>query len=206
MDNRFEVVLSAAKKVSTELGDLVELGLEYVPFLGKALSFMKIRRLETRINEHQQQLSRISKLNASTSMAADYVQQRIFPIVLESLIEEHEDAKINLILNGFENVFIEEKSNESVVINFFDTLRELRYMDIKRFLYLADVLDEFLFESQGSEESSVTRNIDKKLQNLGLVGFRSTGYFSGGEQSLAKDNVRINPYGIAFLNFITINI
>lgn len=79
-------------------------------------------------------------------------------------------------------------------------------MDIKRFLYLADVADEFLFETQGAEESSVTRNIDKKLQNLGLVGFKSTGFYSGGEQSLSKDNVRINPYGKVFLNFITTNL
>src|SRR5690554_5027469 len=123
MNKEFEIVLTAAKKVSAGMGELVEFGLEYVPFLGKALSFLKIRRLEKRIIEHTQQLSRISKLNASSSMSVEYIQERIFPIVLENLIEEHEDAKINLILNGFENVFIEEKTNESVVINFFDTLR-----------------------------------------------------------------------------------
>lgn len=73
MNNEFEIVLTAAKKVSPVVGELFELGLEYVPFLGKALSFLKIRRLEKRINEHQNQLSRISKLNASTSMAAGYI-------------------------------------------------------------------------------------------------------------------------------------
>ncbi|MEK5499616.1 hypothetical protein [Bacillus sp. FSL M8-0168] len=195
-------VIDKANEISPVLGTSMEVAFEYVPYVGKAISAIKTHRLAKRVKEHSKQLERIAKLHSSERLSADYINEKIFPIVLESLIEEHEDAKINLILNGFENVFIEEKTNESMVINYFDTLRDLRYMDLKRFFYLADITDEFSFGGQGEEERAVTRNIDRKLQNMGLFGLESVS-FGVGEQAVTKDNIRIYPYGERFLNFIT---
>lgn len=71
-------------------------------------------------------MKRIDNLFASEKLGKDYIQERVGPIVLSDLIEEHEDAKILYLLQGFENVFINECKNESLVINYFDTLRRPR--------------------------------------------------------------------------------
>ncbi|RKQ28661.1 hypothetical protein [Oceanobacillus halophilus] len=201
----FGEVVNKANEINPVLGTSMEVAFEFIPYVGKAISSIKTHRLTKRVKEHSKQLERIAKLHSSERLSAGYINERIFPIVLESLIEEHEDAKINLILNGFENVFIEKKTNESMVINYFDTLRDLRYMDVKRLYYLADITDEFSFGTQDEEERAVTRNIDKKLQNFGFFGLESIA-FGVGEQEVTKDNVRIYPYGERFLNFITVHL
>ncbi|MBZ6485058.1 hypothetical protein [Priestia aryabhattai] len=56
-------------------------------------------------------------------------------IILLDLIEQDEDAKIFYLLASFENAFIDKKTNESLIINYFDTLRQLRYIDVKYMYY-----------------------------------------------------------------------
>ncbi|AXF57454.1 hypothetical protein [Salicibibacter kimchii] len=116
--------------------------------------------------------------------------------MLEQLIEEHEEAKINLILNGFEHVFIEEKAEESIVLNYYDTLRNLRYLDIKRLFYLADETNDFTYESK--EEEALILNVDFRLQNMGLIGVIKRGFTLGGgferETEITKEDVKVLPY------------
>jgi hypothetical protein len=183
--------------------DLLETGISLAPYLGKMLQMVKINRLERRFKEHDEQLKRIAKLNANSALSSDYAKERIFPIVFEDLIEEHEDAKINLILNGFENVFIEENSNESLVINYYDTLRELRYSDIKRLLYLTGHIESYPLHPVDSDDSAMVRNIDAKLERLNLIARPiKVGQFTGGEFDTVKSEVKQTMYVSRFLNFI----
>lgn len=199
-------ILDRINEINPALSDLFEIGLELSP-VGGLITHMKINRLKIRLEEYEQQLNRISQLHSSSVLSADYITQRVFPIVLSDLIEEHEDSKINLILNGFENVFIEENSKESVVLNYFDTLRDLRYLDIKRLFYLADITNEYYFE--GEEEQSVTLNVGLKLQNQGLIGVKKEGMSFGGgyqrEKEVTRENVLLYSYGENFLKFVTDN-
>jgi len=118
--------------------------LQLVPNLTNIYQTIKIQRLQRRLKDNENKLKRISSLCSDSILSEKYITERIFPVVLSDLIEEHEEAKIELILNGFENVFIDEKHEESVVINLFDTLRTLRYIDIKRLLYLANEIDDYM--------------------------------------------------------------
>ncbi|MCE7792298.1 hypothetical protein K8O68_07675 [Salipaludibacillus sp. CUR1] len=200
-----EPVYKALDRINPGLSDSLEVAFELVPYLGKLVSHIKLNRLARRFEEHREQLSRIAKLHSSEIMSAEYINERIFPIVLENLIEEHEDAKIQFILNGFENVFIEEKTMESMVLNYFDTLKDLRYLDIKRLFYLTSLTEEYNFE--GEEEKAVTLNVDVKLQNMGLLGVLSKGMkFGGGgtedEKEITRENVIVYSYGKRFINFI----
>jgi hypothetical protein len=196
-------LITVADHIDPNLGMLIEHGIEFVPYLSKVYNFVKFNRLARRVEQHSDQLKRISQLSAETSLPAAYIQERIFPIVFADLLEEHEDAKINLILTGFENVFIEENSNESIVINYFDTLRSLRYADIKRLLYLSGLTDSFPMYSLESEEYAHLRSIDAKLENLNLVGFKKKfGEFSGEEYEVRKEEVKTKRYGKRFLKFI----
>ncbi|MFZ7933430.1 hypothetical protein ACO1D2_20545 [Bacillus thuringiensis] len=203
MKNEIAIVLDTAKKIHPLLPDLIEEGMEFVPYLGSFLQFRKMNRFDRRIKENSKKLEKISKLCSDSLLSEELIKERVFPIVLSDLIEEHEDAKINLILNGFENVFIEEKTNESVVISYFDILRNLRYADIKRFLYFADETFDYPNYPDLSEERALTRNIDGKLGKLGLINISATWInLDGHDNDNDRENVSLTLYGTKFAEFI----
>ncbi|MEY9866628.1 hypothetical protein ABIE66_002007 [Peribacillus sp. B2I2] len=204
MKKGLEVILDTALKIHPALPQIIEIGLELSPYLGSAWQSYKMYRLENRVQEHSEQLERISVLYSNTSLSEKYIQERIAPIVLSDLIEEHEDAKINYILHGFENVFINEKENESLVINYFDTLRNLRYEDVKRFFYFIDEMISEPIHSNGSEEQALQRSIDGKLKNLGLLKIKAKwGGFEGHDINNTREDARLTLYGEKFADFIS---
>ncbi|PFS09626.1 hypothetical protein COK55_27105 [Bacillus cereus] len=211
-DNNTQGVLAVAKEFGLE--GLVSVGLDFIPFLSSFNNMRKFNRLERRMKESSAQLNRISQLSHNSALAEEYISQRIFPIVLTDLIEEHEDAKISLILTGFENVFIEEKIEESIVINYFDTLRNLRYKDIKRFLYLVGEIESYSLPIIDSEEEAFISNVDLKLERNGLITIQQVVSFDlkaiqahepARYETNHPANVRITPYGSRFLKFILSN-
>lgn len=202
MSDNFNDVIHSASGISESFGEIVESGLDYVPYLGKLLQTVKINRLIRRFNEHSRKLENIGRLSSDTVLGAEYIRERIFPIVFSDLFEEHEDAKVNLILTGFENVFIEENSYESLVINYYDTLRSLRYADIKRLYYFSNITKEYPFALIESDEHVLQRNIDKKLESIGLILIEKTWNDFGDETDTNKDRVKITLYGDRFLRFI----
>ncbi|MEC0211366.1 hypothetical protein P4H70_20715 [Paenibacillus ehimensis] len=200
-------MILAVKEIDPVFGDMVELGLNYVPYIGKLLMHVKLNRFERRLKENEEQIERIGRLASSSVLSSEYISERIFPIVLSDLIEEHEDAKINLILTGYENVFINEKNEESLVIHYFDTLRNLRYADIRRFFYLSQLSVEDLPELN-EEMLGITRSIDKKLMNLNLIkeGGIRIGQFEGMEYDNTYKTVDLTLFGRNFLDWITIKL
>lgn len=204
-NNLMENLLNSVEKISPGFSKLLEQGMDFVPYIGRMYTNIKINRLQRRLNEHDEKLKKISMLSSYSKLSNEYITERIFPIVLGDLIEEHEDAKILLILNGFENVFIEENSQESVVISYFDTLRSLRYADVVRLLYLAGRKDSYPLPIIESDEHALIRNIDAKLKSLGLIGDISGFRFdaSDKEEDTNKDDIIINLYCKKFLDFIS---
>lgn len=176
-------------------------------------NWRKFNRLEKRLKQHSNQLVRISQLCADAILSFEFINERVSPIVFGDLIEEHEDAKINLILNGFENVFIEENSSESVIISYFDTLRSLRYVDIKRLLYFTGKSDCYTTPDINSEEHAILENSDNKLISLGLIfKDKSRGIEFGviypEEKTVtaySKESVRTTKYADNFVEFISDN-
>ncbi|MDA1867357.1 hypothetical protein PDK12_02840 [Bacillus cereus] len=199
-ENNTQGVLAIAKEFGLE--SLVSVGMDYIPFLSTFNNIRKFNRLERRMKEHSLQLKKISQLSHDSTLANEYISERIFPIVLADLIEEHEDAKINLILNGFENVFIEEKSEESIVINYYDTLRNLRYKDIRRLLDLLGVTGDFYMPVTITEEAAVISGIDAKLESYGLLRIDRVGRGRGEYEFVNPSHVKETYYGKKFLQFI----
>ncbi|WP_179953546.1 hypothetical protein [Bacillus sp. AY1-10] len=204
--SNMQSVLSVAKEMGGDVLDLFSEGMDYMPHIGRFVQTVKFNRLQRRMEENSLQLQRISQLASSSILAEEYIKQRIFPIVLGEMIEEHEDAKINLLLNGFENVFIEEKENESMVINYFDVISRLRYKDIKRLLYIAGITESFEPHIQESEEEAFIWSIDNKLEINGLVVVvKSLAMINGDNiKPVVPENIKITPFGKEFLNFIQI--
>ncbi|ASI83608.1 hypothetical protein FORC48_2522 [Bacillus cereus] len=197
-------IMSVAKEFG--LDSLVDVGMDLMPYVSNFRNMVKFNRLERRMKEHSDQLKVIGQLSKSSSLAPDYITERIFPIVLADLIEEHEDAKISLLLNGFENVFINENKNESIVINYYDTLRNLRYEDIMRFYYLMGINDTYNNPHILSEEAAFILSIDKKLERYELVRRIHRKTAPNGEPIMVEPTyVENTAFGLRFLSFISLN-
>jgi hypothetical protein len=204
-----DTLLNSAKDLGFDSGliQIVDIGVDLAPFLGNLNQNRKINRAERRIREHAEQFSRIGQLFSSNILAANFIQENIGPIVLSDLIEEHEDAKINYILNGFENVFIEENTNEGIIINYFDTLRSLRYDDIKRLYFYSAITDE-LKEGviRSTQEETFFQQIYTKLERLYLIKSASTWEVLEEGAAVLGDDQRkteLTPYGLDFIRFIS---
>lgn len=103
-------------------------------------------------------------------------------------------------------MFIEKNTNESLIINYFDTLRQLRYLDIKYLLYFAGVEnnDKSKYE-KGSKEEALYLQIYTKLERLYLIKHASTfEYFDFGPES-SEESLRteLTKYGKDFVSFIS---
>ncbi|MBT2599100.1 MULTISPECIES: hypothetical protein [unclassified Oceanobacillus] len=196
--NELEGIVNESTKV------FIEEGLEWVPYLGNALKTLKLNRFARRINEHSEKIERINYLMKDSLLSEKYLSERIFPIVLGDLIEEHEDSKINLILNGFINIFIEEEEDETIALMNFDTLRGMRYVDVRRFITISTepswAADEFPYQ----DNQAITKRVDDKLESLGLIQIPQT--FDGFKADTTKINledVLLTDYGRLFKEFIS---
>lgn len=177
-----------------------------MPYIGQFEQTRKINRAERRIKENSVPLKRIQQLFLSGELSQEFIQEKIGPIVLSDLIEEHEDAKIRYLLGGFENVFIDKNTNESLIINYFDTLRQLRYIDVKYLHYYAGLEnDEKSKYEKDSKEEALYLQIYTKLERLYLIKHASTfDYFDFGPES-SEESLRteLTKYGKNFVAFIS---
>lgn len=198
----------AKEYVGTGFSKILEWSLDLAPYVGKIIQNRKLNRVERRIKEYAEHLKRIDMLFASEKLSKDYIQEKIGPIVLSDLLEEHEDAKIIYLLQGFENVFINECKNESVVINYFDTLRSLRYEDVRMLFYLSGIAENpFKDYTKGSPEHILSKQIYSKLERLYLIKSASTfSYLELGPEAEEADlKPMLTPYGKNFIKFIAID-
>lgn len=201
--NGFGQVGEIVKNVAPGLEDTIGVAMEFTPYVGSILQARKLNRFKSRIEDNEQQIREISALFGYSKMSREFINERIAPIVFADIIEEHEDAKINLILTGFQNVFLDENSNESMIINYFDTLRELRYEDIKRLFYLVKRMDSYPLREYDTEEYAHLRYMDMKLERMGLVFIeKRVGELQYEEYETERGKVKTSMYGKRFLKFI----
>lgn len=197
--------------IKENIGDGLAVVLNYsidlLPYLGKLNQTRKIKRVETRIKDHSHQLNRIGKIFSAEIISKEFIQEKVGPIVLSDLIEEHEDAKVVYILNGFENVFINEYTNESLIINYYDTLRNLRYEDVRKLYFYAAITDDpFKNVEDGSPLEGLSQQIYTKLERLYLVKSAKTwGVLEIGAELLPEEErkVELTVYGKGFMEFIS---
>ena len=195
--------------IGDELTEFIGTVIDYVPYLGNINKSIKMNRATRRIKEHAESLKRIDQLFKESTLPLDYIQEKIGPIILSDLIEEHEDAKITYILHGFENIFINERKNESIIINYYDTLRSLRYEDIRKLYFYAGITnDNFEGVLEGSEEEAFSQHLYSKLERYHLVANIATiKSMQLGASALKEEerNVVLTNYGLNLIKFITLD-
>lgn len=207
MDIRTSINEVVREYIGEGLTTIVDYGIDLAPYFGELNQTRKIRRVEKRIKVNSQQLIRIEKLFVSEKISKEFIQEKVGPILFSDLIEEHEDAKIVYILNGFENVFINEHTNESLIINYYDTLRNLRYEDVKKLYFYSAIADDpFKDVEVNSPMWGLSQQIYYKLERLYLVKSAKTwGALEIGPELLSEEErkVELTAYGNEFVKFIS---
>lgn len=165
--------------------------------------FQRSRRLERRFDELSEEF-------------LNYIQDKALPITLDYAIEEREQEKIELIINGLESI-VEMASEDSLVLTYNDVLKELRLNEVRallaydlrrvperRALDLSLALDR---SPEGRERyrqiQGLDAYIDGKLLRLNLLeAFAEAGEVIGTPQAQKK---RLTQFGKNFIDFFKID-
>lgn len=139
-----------------------------------------------------------------------YYENEIFSHVLDITEQETQKEKIKLIINGFETILENNILDEDKIFTYYDVLKELRLMEIRRLFqhtskYLefkrANAIKNFRIKLERDEAEVEKQHfenyIDNKLDKLGLIG--------GGvrvESEIRDYDGMVTPFGKRFLNFI----
>lgn len=119
---------------------LIDTSANFAPYVSSLYNAYKMNRFKKRIAANEEAINRIGeKFNKLDDEELKFfIQSTVFPYVLDDLIEENQDRKIEYILNGFEFIIDEQMNDEGFALACFDVLRELRVDDIIRLLKFTD--------------------------------------------------------------------
>lgn len=123
------------KTVEGMLSDVaVDIGSSMVPGLVAAVQNYKRRRFEKNIGKLVEELSgRVEIINANLEKKSDEQRKKLeilFQYLLDYVIDEKQEEKIELMVNGFVKVTEVENPSEDFVLTYYDVLQELRLVDI----------------------------------------------------------------------------
>lgn len=220
---KFDVVESVKNLLGVEEGSNVELVFDNIgsvaPYISGAITSHRINRLKKRLEEHQERLMVIeSKLQRKDAAFNEFLKQKAFPIILEDIMNDAQDEKVEFLFNGFENIIDQEIKDENRIIAYCDVLRELRVDDIKKLLtytgeYRYNVtrkLNNLLSVSASQEEikkhyenQAYKKYIQNRLERMGLLGIMASPGKDNMEsiQNVAKPEIGISTFGRHLIDF-----
>lgn len=113
----------------TLIDTAVDTALGYAPVIGKVIQDFKINRLAKRMKSNEGQLLVLKeKIESSTNEI--WYKQEIFPLIVNKIMEDDEDKKAKVIIDGFEHIIDNDLKEIERVYHYYDVLSELRYSDI----------------------------------------------------------------------------
>ncbi|MCR2822755.1 hypothetical protein [Lederbergia panacisoli] len=173
----------AKESITSIIGDLlVDTASSLLPGISGAVQGYKRVRFERNITIFTEQLySNIDTIRVNLETKTNEQKEKIdqlFNIVLDYVIDEQQEDKIQYMVNGFLNLTNHEKVSDDFVLTYYDVLRELRMVDISvlrlmynsRYIIGNDTTETFrdIMERHGlsyEQYQSVRRN----LQRIGLL-------------------------------------
>lgn len=161
----------------------IETIVEAAPVIGKILTSFKIHRLSKRLEIYAEKINELSLKVTSIDdeKFVDLLKDFLFPAILQQLLEEDEDNKIGYFLDGFGNVIDNRNVNESSLLILFDTLRELRFIEIEYLITLSSTYKNYCMKYREKNNKKVNNPfknenfetirpaIESKLERLGLI-------------------------------------
>ncbi|WP_062109756.1 hypothetical protein [Bacillus niameyensis] len=173
----------AKESITSIFGDLlVDTASSLLPGISGAVQGYKRVRFERNITAFTEQLySNIDTIRVNIESKNNEQKEKIdqlFNIVLDYVIDEQQEDKIEYMVNGFLNLTNHEQVSDDFVLTYYDVLKELRMVDISvlrlmynsRYIIANDTTETFrdIMERHGlsyEQYQSVRRN----LQRIGLL-------------------------------------
>ncbi|WP_349346502.1 hypothetical protein [Priestia megaterium] len=196
-----------------------------VPVVGKVYQMYQMNKLQRRMNAHEKQLN-ILKDKIELSENEVFYKQEVFPLIVKHLMDEDEDAKSKIIIDGFEYTIDNDLKEIERVYHYYDVLSDLRYSDIMVFVdtYMPYHMRKnkglkfnfpSLEEMQSSEfkkKQAMNKIINtyqtNKLLRLGLIESHITTIDAGGftedDKGGVEQETKITEFGVQFLKFFSI--
>lgn len=202
----------------TIIDDSIDVALGSAPVIGKVLQSYQLMKLQKRmtINEHQLQ---VIKGKIEKSGKEVFYKQEVFPLIVKKLMEEDEDEKAKVIIDGFEHLIDEGLKEIEKIYHYYDVLSDLRYSDIMVFVQgympyemrnttelrinLKFASPEEMGSAEYKEKQSINSYQTNKLERLGLI---KTIAFSTSddEDDITKQDTPITNFGKQFLMFFAL--
>lgn len=203
------------------LPSLLELGVNLIPIADRVYSEYQMRKINKQLKSMQTKIeSIVVKLDASAD--ALLYKQEVFPVILKQMIQEPQEDKIKLIIDGFEYLIEKNITDLDMIYLYYDVLHSLRDADI---IFMTNNFINFHDNQTESSKSLRMENdiqmninfyITNKLVNLGLVilkvdknpvtyeelkkgNNRNVGYESAVKFDIGK--YELTPFGESFINF-----
>ena len=163
-------------------GVLIDTASSLIPGISGAVSGYKRVRFERNITNFTEELhSKIEDIRVNLETKTDEQKNKIdqlFNYVMDYVIDEQQEEKIEYIVNGFVNITEHEQVSDDFILTYYDVLKELRMIDISvlrlmytsRYVYDQEIRETYqdIMERHGvsyEQYESVRRN----LLRIGLL-------------------------------------
>lgn len=210
-----EMINHMKSLIGIEQGSEIELVfdslMDQAPVIGKFISTYKIHRLGKRLSVCETEIGILSnKVELIDDLNfIEFLKGFLFPSLLEDMLNEDEDNKIEYFLNGFAYVIDEIIDDKSKVLIYYDVLRELRFIEIEYLISLTseykrfrnrknngneNITEMFYFakmKRENREFGNLYWSIENKLERLGLI---DTGRQLKFEEIMNKMNNALQKY------------
>jgi hypothetical protein len=210
------------KEVVVEEGTPMALEMIFDGIVGQIASGVVTAKLSYRQKQQQKnmeiafrELQRTKEeLNAKIAQLSDevysFINDRVFPLIFDYVIDEQQEEKISLIINGFHSVIEDQITDEEIILTYFDVLKNLRAAEISFFMktYFPDYsqldMDRLRLAMDTSPSGrkryqtieSYKAYVNNKLEQLGLI---QTMYVVESESATDRDVV--TDFGKGFVAF-----
>lgn len=147
-------------------------------------------------------------LKESNLVEIEFIKNNVFPKILDFIIDEQQEEKVEFIVNGFENIVVYRLNDEDIILTYLDVLHELRMFDIRELININNNKIESMEDTKEStdinETEAVYKHIYLKLQKYNLVTFpQLVDELGGQEYTISRNRVTVSMFGKNFINFIS---
>lgn len=228
MDNLTSLTNFLGIDSDSALGISIEGAVDQIPLVGKILNSLKIRALQQKIKYLELRIQRLSDtlMERPDDFVSEFFKARAFPFMLDQLLEEQQEEKTDLIMNGIEYIYEQRITEENKMLIHFDILKELRVTEIKHLLtYTSEGREaerrKSKFEEVPESDLKYYDYIENHLEKLGLIdnGVRSSsevqqdvfsalsnalptkGGMKGRGLRISAPQTIITPFGREFIQF-----
>jgi hypothetical protein len=209
---------------------IVDIGGQSIPLISGAINWYKFKKINEELNKLSTRINAVTeKMNDSENEV--FIKQEIFPIILNNIINDEQNEKISVMLNGFEQIIDKNILDTDKIFHYYDVLKEMRVSEIVHltenyvkplenarnpyYLKLNPIRLNFQKSKEEREIVDLERYMDNKLHRLGILEYakeriRRTEYkpreykdFEGSKNNFKvnMDRFQISNFGLRFIEF-----